>query len=171
MTTAWEWADAILSVGASETDWGHRGIPNRLIVGNPDTDWSNCCDGILSVELQRFDFAGDQWPNSGTYRPSLLNPFDCTDDYWLAEYVVSLIRCVPIFENEQGAAPRPAEVNESAQYLMTDVRELWRALRYHPWHTRYGRAVVLGWTPLPRQGGCAGWQIRMVTKIIDREPC
>jgi hypothetical protein len=171
MTTAWEWADAILNVAATETDWGNRGVPDRLVVGNPDTDWTNCCDGILSVELQRLDFAGDQWPNTGSYIPGLLRPQDCADDVWLAEYAVSVVRCVPVFDGEHGNAPSVRTVNESAEYLFTDVRELWRALRYHPWNERYGRAVVYGWTPLARSGGCGGWEIRMAVRLVDREPC
>jgi hypothetical protein len=171
MTTPWEWADAILSVAATDTDWANRGSPARMIIGNPDTDWANCCDGILSVALQRLDFAGDQWPNSGTYRPGVLSARDCADELWLAEFTVNIVRCVPVFENEQGAAPRPVDVNESAQFLLEDVHALWRALRAYPWHQRYGRAVVYGWTPLSRQGGCAGFQIRMVTKVVDRDPC
>lgn len=170
-TTAWQWADAILSVAATDTDWGNRGSPARLIVGNPDTDWANCCDGILSVALQRLEFAGDQWPNSSSYRPNPLTPKDCADEVWLAEFEVNLIRCVPVFEGENGAAPSAAEVNESAAFLMEDVQALWRALRLYPWQRRYGRAVVYGWTPLARQGGCAGFQIRMVTKVVDNPPC
>jgi hypothetical protein len=171
MATVYEWATQILTT-AGAADWDTRGAPGRLIVGDPNIDWSNCCDGILGVEMARFDFSGNQWPSSGQYQPT---PFgeDCASDIWLAEFNVAIVRCAPSFgPGDTGAAPTAAALNQSAAGLLADVRAVWKALRCADWQTLMGsRAFIGGWTPLPKSGNCAGYEIRVTTKVKDCEDC
>jgi hypothetical protein len=173
VTTVQGWAEVILDE-ALRADWIQH--PGRVVLGNPTIDWSGCCDGLLGLELQSLDFSGDQWPRSGTYTQT---PFgqDCASDIWVANWNLSIVRCVPTFDEggagERGSAPTPEALHASADGMFHDVRAVWKQLRcaISDWRMNYGNAYIGGWTPLAREGGCGGFEIDLATKVIDCEPC
>lgn len=178
MTTPADWAPAILSAAAG-ADWGGRGAPGRMVLGAPSIDWSGCCDKLLGVELapSGFQFTGDSWPQAGAVQ---MTPFgrDCSDDLWMATWHVSIVSCVPTFApgtaGEAGRPPEPAALNAAAVSLLSDAQAVWHALRcaaLHTWPSTLGRATVGGYTPLPVQSGCGGFQVSVVTRVkhCDRD--
>jgi len=173
MTTVATWAEVILDT-ALLADWQQP--PGRVVLGNPTIDWSGCCDGLLGLELQSLDFAGDQFPRTGSYQQTAFGE-DCANDIWVAQWSLSVVRCVPSFDEggagERGGAPKPEALKDSADSLFHDVREVWKYLRcsISEWRSLYGNAYIGGWRPLPREGGCGGFEIEVATKVIDCEPC
>lgn len=172
--TVTDWANALL-LEASTADLVAR--PGRVVLGNPTVGWDGCCDGVVGVEMSGFGFAGTNWPNPGT---QTVPPFrvDCADEYWRAEFRVVLLRCVPAFaegpDGEQGRAPRPEVVNESAVNLQHDAFAVWSALRCSAKAGRLadtGRCVIGGVSPIAGSGTCAGHSIQVIARVHDCAEC
>lgn len=169
MTSVSAWAELLLET-AVDVDWLE--VPARAVIGDPTIDWSDCCSGLVAVELRDFGFAGAAWPSTGVYQPTPFNG-DCADEVWAARFAVIVVRCVPTFDaaggGESGLPASAEEVRESADRLFTDVTAVWRRLRERSavWFGTHGSAVVGGWSPLPRQGSCGGWEIDVTVKVVD----
>ncbi|MFZ4431559.1 MAG: hypothetical protein ACOYOQ_00030 [Microthrixaceae bacterium] len=170
MTTLEVWSDEIIDAALDiDVQWIER--PRRAVVGNPNADWSSCCDGLLAVELSEFYYSGDQWPYQGTARPGVLGPMD--SDVWTANWAVSIVRCLPSVD-EDGRAPTPEQLRLSAHNLMADTRTVFNAISCarSRWFDTIGAAFLPGpWRPLNREGGCGGFQFNVYTKLCGLQEC
>lgn len=97
------------------------GAPARaMVVTGAEIAWDDCECGQLTVHMLR-TYPSDQFPVL-----KQVGPFDrCEAAYTVAEYVVTILRCVPV-QDDTGRAPTPAAMDAAAQ---VDHEDRWAVRR------------------------------------------
>lgn len=138
---------------------GTCGCPCRtcVIVGTPAFD--DCCDGQLTVSLQRL-YVHDNFPNR------LQTPVFCAAPL-AAEYLITYIRCAPVVKDD-GRAPTCDELSASALSIYTDLYVVERALICCLQAAKRRRKFVMAdASTISPQGGCQGFEISLTIEIED----
>lgn len=188
LNTVFDMAEGILACVCAALDEAKTqdpelpGCPCRAFVAPGSTVAWDCgmgcddaCQGQLTVNLAGLS-ESTSFPASSTSgsngAPKL--PPGCVVPTWtVAEYVVTILRCVPTMD-ESGAPPEPADLRNAAVVAMADAEAVYdalaccvkglatggRVLRY-----QVGRQRTLG-----PQGACAGTEARL-TVYLPNCPC
>lgn len=180
-------ADAILSCvcaasdEAAGQDPGYPGCPCRVYVAPGATVPHECgthcgdaCDGQLTVHLDSVR-TSTTWPPGSSGRSSTQStPPGCAPaPYTYAEYVVTLVRCVPVMD-EMGTPPTVEELNLASAVQMTDAAVVHDALMCCVQGIaapgRVLKYVVGPVRTVGPGGGCAGVEGRVTVALISC-PC
>jgi hypothetical protein len=90
----------------------------------------------------------------------------------LVGLAVTISRCVPTLDNN-GNPPAPAESQAAAEQLSQDIwtlyNELWNLARDGELFTICEEVYFDGATPVPAQGGCAGWRLNLRVQLQGYE--
>lgn len=88
----------------------------------------------------------------------------------LAGYVITIIRCYPVIDDSDPAAPSAATIEAVAAVTLEDLWVTWNTVK-QAWRARtifasddgkYARELVFdGAVPISPSGGLAGWQIAL----------
>lgn len=141
------------------TTEGTCGCPCRscVIVGTPVFD--DCCEGQLTVSLQRV-FVHDNFPQRAA------GPIFCTSPL-AAEFLVTYVRCAPVVRDD-GTAPSCDELSASALGIYTDLYVVERGLICCLSAAKRKRKFLMAdATMVSPQGGCHGFEIRLTIEIED----
>jgi hypothetical protein len=141
------------------TNEGTCGCPCRtcVIVGTPVFD--DCCQGQLTVSLQRL------WVH-GNFPQRDSQPIFCSSPL-AAEYLVTYVRCAQVVRDD-GSAPTCDQLSAEALSIYTDMYVVERGLICCLAQAKRKRKFMMGdATPISPQGACTGFEIRLTIEIED----
>lgn len=141
------------------TSEGSCGCPCRscVIVGRAVFD--DCCEGQLTVSLQRLYVHGN-FPGREQ------NPIFCSSPL-AAEYLITYVRCAPVIKDNL-TAPTCDEISASALSLYTDLYVSERGIICCLSQAKRKRKFVMAdSTLITPDGGCYGYEIRLTIEIED----
>ncbi len=137
-------------------------LPDRSSVVPGAIAWDACDCGLLAVSVARV-YLSDNFPNPLTVRIGA-----CDAAWEVAEVVVQLIRCAPN-PDSQTLVPTVAELDASAQEILTDAFELLRAVSVKLCGMKADREIIdFFLNPLTAQGpsgGCVGNEVRFLVAL------
>lgn len=112
-----EQAQALLLCVSEQLAAVPEGSPARVLVApGAEIAWDDCQCGQLTVHTLEM-VPSDQFPVQ-----KQLPPFnDCGVVWWVVHYVVTILRCVTV-QDDDGTPPRPADLTADAQ---TDLLDRW----------------------------------------------
>lgn len=138
---------------------GSCGCPCRscVIVGQPVFD--DCCEGQLTVSLQRV-FVHDNFPVRA------IGPVFCSTPL-AAEFLITYLQCAPVVKDD-GRAPSCDELSDSALKLYSDLYVVERGIICCLSQARRKRKFIMAdATLITPTGGCHGFEIRLTIEIED----
>ena len=157
--TATELLECVCSALFEEAECG---CPCRTMVVDGRPAWDDCCDGQLSVWLER--------PFFHENFPSAITTAQICSTFLAGEYVIQLLRCAPSVKDD-GSAPTPAELSESARRIYQDMYISLRALTCClAEHKRYRQYLIREAVIVGPDGGCVGFEIRLTIELHDPMP-
>lgn len=159
----WTMAQEVVDcICAALTEESECACPCRACVVWGQPVWDQCCDGQLTVFVERV-YVADNFPQ--TESGSILCSAPLAGDF-----VLQLIRCVPTVD-DNGNAPSCDELSESARKLLQELYISERALICClAAYKKKRRFTVRDARPVGPQGGCAGFEIRFSVELVDPIP-
>jgi hypothetical protein len=158
------------------------GCPCRAFVAPGQAPAWDCSDGTCDSEcagqltVNLVDLTeSTQFPSTGGSRSAPKLPPGCVPpSYVVAEYVITLLRCVPV-GYEDGSPPTPADMAAASRITLADTAVVYDALQCclqglvssvgRPLKYQLGRLRTLA-----VEGGCTGLEAR-VTLYFPSCPC
>lgn len=138
------------------------GCPCRAGVVYGAPAWDNCCDGQLTVFVERI-YVQSEFPQTMTGEIICSSPL-------AADMSLQLLRCAPVLDDD-GSAPSIAVLSEHAAQMLQDWYITQRALICCLATYRKYRAFTLRDSrPVGPQGGCSGFEIRFTVQLVDPIP-
>lgn len=138
---------------------GTCGCPCRTCVIVGTTVFDDCCEGQLTVSLQRLYVHGE-------FPAREIGPIFCSTPL-AAEFLITYVRCAPVVKND-GTPPSCDELSASALGIYTDLYVVERGLICCLAQAKRKRKFVMGdATPVTPDGGCQGFEIRLTIEIED----
>jgi len=161
-------AESLLAAAATAIAAGGNVAPavQYVSAGPPAID---CCDQLtvhvqLHVQVAMREAGSQAIPQS---RPAVQ----------MATFVVTAMRCYPIVEGGvQLRVPDGQKLDAAARVVYLDGWALWNGVRTlirtdRLFPGRWCRSVDTGpMTPMPTQGGCAGWQLPVLAEVDGYSP-
>ena len=131
------------------------------VVAGPPV-WDDCCEGQLTVHLERL-YMHDNFP------AALRDPVFCNSEL-AGDVVVTLLRCAPTVKDD-GMAPSCPELSESARKIYQEMYILYTAIVCCLAKARRQRKFVIGDAKIVGpEGGCVGVEIRLTIELHDPMP-
>lgn len=138
-------------------------LPARSSVVPGAIAWDECDCGLLALSVNRV-YLSDSFPNPLTTRTGA-----CDAAWEVGEFVVQLIRCAPGADGVSDLAPSTAELDASAQEILTDAYELLRAVSVKLCEMKRDRDIIdFFLNPLTAQGPsgqCVGNEVRFLVGL------
>jgi len=133
----------------------------------PALDTEACCNcktdsGLLTVHL------GNVYP-SDTFPTQALKIDLCRPTFWIAEYLITVARCVPVLD-KRGRMPDPDALAATAAKLSRDRYAVLQALACclptrEVARKRKRQVSLAGYRSLGETGGCVGFEIRALVEV------
>lgn len=131
-----------------------------VIAGEPA--WDDCCEGQLTVNLERL-FFHDEFPNPNSQA-------QICGTLLAGEFKIQLLRCAPVVKDD-GSAPTCPELSESARKIYQDLYISMSALACCLSKARRHRKYVISdATMVGPEGGCVGFTILVTVELHDPMP-
>lgn len=131
-----------------------------VIAGTPV--WDDCCEGQLTVNLERL-FFHDNFPTPMTQAQICGTQLAGT-------FLIQLLRCAPVVKDD-GSAPTCNELSESSRKIYQDLYISMNALSCCLSIAKRERKFVIGEARLVGpEGGCVGFEIRVTVELHDPMP-
>jgi hypothetical protein len=128
-----------------------------VIVGDPA--WDDCCEGQLTVGLNRL-YVHDNFPSAA------VGPIFCFSPL-AGDFTVTLLRCAPTVKDD-GTLPTCDELSESARQIYSELYISMRALICClAAKKRAAKFLIRDAVTVGPDGGCVGFQIRFTVELPD----
>ena len=149
----------ILDCVCSSLEKTSCGCPCNAFVAAGAVAWDSCCDGgQMWVGIERVYATGAF--------PSPASVITCSPQL-AADLVVGILRCAPTL-NDQGEAPSPERLTESAAQVYEDAYAVVQGVLCCLVPTSKARPFVMGiQRPVGPQGGCCGSELRLTVALVD----
>ncbi len=157
----WTVANQLLECAAGQLAETPSGAPDRqCVVYGSELIWDECDCGLLAVHVPQIFF-------SETFPNIRLASSNCNSPFVVAEYVVSILRCVPQ-PDANGNPPDCPKVSAAAHIDFTDRWAVWRGVacclgsRLH---------LVQQQLAIGEAGACAGSQLHVLVASSNCVDC
>jgi len=158
----WQLANQLLECAAGQLDETPSGAPARqCVVYGSQLVWDDCACGLLAVHVPRV-FPSETFP---IIKQSATN---CDVPFTVAEYVVSILRCVPQ-PDAKGNPPDCDKVSAAALIDFTDRWAVWRGVQCCLAGIR--PHVMQEQLAIGEAGACAGSELHVLVASANCEAC
>jgi hypothetical protein len=158
----WVLANQLLDCAAGELDLTEVGAPERrCVVYGGQLVWDDCDCGLLAVHVPRIYL-------SATFPNPLFAPTPCDVPFTVAEYVVTILRCVPQ-PDHQGNPPPCSEITPAAKRDFLDRSAVMRGVQCclaDMRMTAVGDQLAIG-----EAGTCAGSELHVFAASVNCVEC
>lgn len=155
-------ANQLLQCAAGVLDETPARAPQRqCVVYGSELVWDECDCGLLAVHVPQI-FPSDTFP---VVRQA---PAACNAPWMVAEYVITILRCVPQPDN-QGRPPKCDEIEPAAA---RDFSDRWAVMRgVQCCLADYRMHVIAGQLAVGEAGACAGSELHVFVATANCVDC
>lgn len=168
LLTSWQVSEALLACAAAGVDNAGELTLHRVGAVPGEVAWDSCECGLLTISEGRA-YPSIRFPTEG-----LDDATPCGAPYTVVEFLLTLVRCVPV-PSEDMEPPPVTELSAAAEQLNRD-RGMLKTAAWCCLQDLYNTDQIAAWTvgaseTIGPQGGCAGTQLTVMVGFLNDCGC